>query len=88
MNRTTRDARQVRAQRRTGGHRSFPSIERAHFLARLIRELAEAWRHPGGRALRDLPEYGRLIEGAHAVGFVTGDIAPRMEYFVPYLDAP
>lgn len=60
----------------------------ARFIARLIRELAAAWRRSPGRAFRDLPEYGRLIEGAYAMKFVAADIAPTPEYFLPYLTAP
>jgi hypothetical protein len=60
----------------------------ARFLGRLIRELAAAFRKRRGRPFRDLPEYGRLIEGAYAMKFVAADIAPRPEYFLPYLSTP
>jgi hypothetical protein len=48
--------------------------EQAEFFASLIDELIAAWRSARGVSLRDLAEYGRLIGGAHACGFVCRDI--------------
>ncbi len=49
-------------------------VEQATLFALLIRELAGAWRTQRTQSFRDLPEYGRLIHGAYACGFVCRDI--------------
>ena len=48
--------------------------EQANLFARLLLELISAWERDDDREFCDLPEYGRVIQGAYACGFVCRDV--------------
>lgn len=68
--------------------RSQVRDDQIQLLIRLILDLIESWQLDRGQVFRNIPEYSRLILGTYACGFVCSDIAPKDEYFSPYLRNP